>query len=1011
MRKSKSMLISFAVLSLTLAFAAGCGDGNTTGPDDQEETYSITVTGGTADKQSAEEGETVTLTPNAPADGQEFSNWTINGEAITGNTFEMPAEDVTAVAVFEDIEYTITVTGGTADKQTAVKGETVTLTPNTPAAGQEFESWTVNGEEIEGNTFEMPAKNVTATASFGDIDYTIAVTGGTADKTTANMGETVTLTPAAAEQGKEFSHWTVNGEKIEGNTFEMPAANVTAVAVYKDVFTVEVTGGTADKQTAEEGETVTLAATAPAGQELDYWKVNGEKIEGNTFEMPCENVTAVAVFRYIDYTVQVTGGTADKQTAHLGDTVKLTPEADTETKKFSHWEVNGKEIEGDTFEMPAANVTAVAVFAETVRTLATPDNSESKLIYKESGGAAIAFDRAAQSMFIEGVTDHVIIWIYDSPESAEPIGHFIMTANEPYGNGSKGMLTTSDGDFSQEVNGQPANFYIDINGDGYNNFFRLLEHELGYAYGDGITYYFAAQVIAVDDPVKEGDFEITYNDSEISQIGSVGIVKDASAPSELYTVKVDGGVIDGSLAEVTTAYGREITLSAEAQEGKLFAGWFLVLDEEGTLSEQPLSVNLSYNHKVTGAATIKAVFTEDAERIKLVIPDNSASGLLSRAANGAIELDRAAGKTDTMFDEGVDSVIYYIYTSPDADKGDYAGQFRLRVDLNAEASGGAAFVGWIESVDGSVSYNVVRGHINDYYVDGGDAGNFYDLIRQVIGYDYSDGQTYYYAAQMIAAEGTVYEDSDISAIGPAGFAFNAEAGTGRYTVSVTGGLIDGTETSITAGYGVKVTLTADEAEEGMVFAYWALFADDEEGTMLSGSSEYEYTVTGNADIRAVYIEDGETIKLAAPDNTDDRMILFGNGSNGESVGIITYDRQTDGTAFTEGVGAIRFWIYASGDLEKPVTYFDIVYDGGKYWLQNSAGERMTAYALSGEPGNLYTPDGNAHNFIKAAFKAAAGHDWNADGETYRIACQAISSNPALYSDSEIGAMGSEWGSI
>ena len=1006
MRKTNGILISFAALSLTLAFAAGCGDGNTTEPGDQEESYSITVTGGTADKQTAEEGETITLTPNAPAEGQEFANWTVNGETITGNTFEMPAEDVTAVAVFEDIEYTITVTGGTADKQTATKGETITLTPNDPAAGQEFESWTVNGEEIQGNTFEMPAEDVTAVASFGEIDYTITVTGGTADKQTANMGDKITLTPAADPAGKRFDGWMVNGEKIEGNTFDMPAENVTVVAAYLDVYTIIVTGGTADLSGALEGETVTLTpdeSAAPEGQKFDHWTVNDEEIEGNTFKMPAGNVTAVAIYTYIDYTVEVEGGTADKQTAHLGDTVTLSADAETDTRKFSHWEVNGEEIEGNTFNMPAEDVTVVAVFVETVRTLGTPDNSERKLIYKEAGVNAIAFDRAAQSMFIEGVTDRVIIWIYDSPEAADPIGHMVLTANEPYDNGTKGMLTTSDGELSQEVNGQPANFYIDVNGDGYNNFFRLLKHELGYAYSDGNTYYFAAQIIAVDEPVTEGDFEITYNDSAISQVGSAGIVKDASVPSGLYTVKVDGGLIDGSLTEVAAGHGNTIILTAEAQDGKLFAGWFLVLDEEGTLSEEPLSANLTYEYKVTGNVTIKAVFSESAEKIKLAIPDNSKSELISRATGGAVELDRAAGKTDTMFDDGVASVIYYIYTSPDAQKEEYVGQFRLHVDLNADMAGGAAFVGWIESVDGAISYNVVRGDIGNYYVETSETSFFYDLIRQVVGYDYSEGQVYYFAAQAIAAEGSVYEDSDVSSIGPAGFARDESKGNERYTVNVTNGTIDGTETQVTAGYGVKVTLRAAEPEEGMVFAYWALFVDGAESAMLSGSAEYEYTVTGNADIRAVYVEEGETIKLAAPDNSGDQMIKF-------SGATIEYDRQTTGTAFTEGVGAIRFWIYVSTDLENPVAYFDIVYDGGKYWLQNSAGDRMTAYDL-GEAGNLYTYDGNAHNFIKAAFKAAAGHDWNADGETYRIACQAISSNPALYTDSEIGAMGSEWGSI
>ena len=64
------------------------------------------------------------------------------------------------------------------------------------------------------------------------ILYKIMVTGGKADKTEAKVGETVTLTADEPAEGELFDHWTVSGEKIEGNTFEMPAKDVTVKAVY-----------------------------------------------------------------------------------------------------------------------------------------------------------------------------------------------------------------------------------------------------------------------------------------------------------------------------------------------------------------------------------------------------------------------------------------------------------------------------------------------------------------------------------------------------------------------------------------------------------------------------------------------------------------------------------------------------------------------------------------------------------------------------------------------------------
>lgn len=64
--------------------------------------------------------------------------------------------------------------------------------------------------------------------------YTVTVTGGTADLTSAQAGQTITLTASAAPEGKAFDYWTVNGTKIDGNTFEMPAENAVVAAVYKD---------------------------------------------------------------------------------------------------------------------------------------------------------------------------------------------------------------------------------------------------------------------------------------------------------------------------------------------------------------------------------------------------------------------------------------------------------------------------------------------------------------------------------------------------------------------------------------------------------------------------------------------------------------------------------------------------------------------------------------------------------------------------------------------------------
>lgn len=202
-------------------------------------TFAISATGATADKATAAAGETVTLTPDVPA-GKVFDSWTVvpASVVITDNQFTMPAQAVTITANYVDAAaptFAISVTGATANKTTAAEGATVTLTLNAPA-GKVFSSWTVVPASviITNNQFTMPAQAVTITANYVDAPpstFAISVTGGTANKTIAAAGETVTLTPTVPAL-KEFDSWTTvpSSVVITNNQFTMPAQAVTVTA-------------------------------------------------------------------------------------------------------------------------------------------------------------------------------------------------------------------------------------------------------------------------------------------------------------------------------------------------------------------------------------------------------------------------------------------------------------------------------------------------------------------------------------------------------------------------------------------------------------------------------------------------------------------------------------------------------------------------------------------------------------------------------------------------------------
>ena len=118
-------------------------------PESGVSSYNLTVIGGTGEGVFIQ-GASVTITANEPTIGKKFSGWTIEGisgldTTKTSLTFNMPANAVTATANYEDIEYTITVNGGTGGG-TYKKGDEVTVTAE-DKEGKEFVGW----QDASGN--------------------------------------------------------------------------------------------------------------------------------------------------------------------------------------------------------------------------------------------------------------------------------------------------------------------------------------------------------------------------------------------------------------------------------------------------------------------------------------------------------------------------------------------------------------------------------------------------------------------------------------------------------------------------------------------------------------------------------------------------------------------------------------------------------------------------------------------------------------------------------------------
>ena len=179
----------------------------------------------TADLSEATVGTTVTLTVT-PAEDCRLVEVTVNDGAVeltkvddTTYTFVMPNTEVSVNATFEKIPHNVTVNtseNGTvdSDKETATKGETVTLTW-TAAEGYELDKITVTyaeGNEVTVDqglttcTFTMPAYDVTVDATFkkilvvsaditwGSLAYIYTLENGWQNDSNAENAGTVTVT-------------------------------------------------------------------------------------------------------------------------------------------------------------------------------------------------------------------------------------------------------------------------------------------------------------------------------------------------------------------------------------------------------------------------------------------------------------------------------------------------------------------------------------------------------------------------------------------------------------------------------------------------------------------------------------------------------------------------------------------------------------------------------------------------------------------------------------------------
>ena len=186
----------------------------------------------------AHEGTEITLSA-VPTQGYEVGTWIVtdsdgNNVTVTGNTFVMPAKDVTVSANFVLSVYHVTahiapegageVTGAEGDFH---YGEIVTLTA-TAFEGNEFNRWELNS----GNTSNfIPYHSTISFAIYSSVDISATFLGTTFDVTVSVEPEgwgivnlsgespynynTHVNANAVANEGYQFDHWVINDTIVD----------------------------------------------------------------------------------------------------------------------------------------------------------------------------------------------------------------------------------------------------------------------------------------------------------------------------------------------------------------------------------------------------------------------------------------------------------------------------------------------------------------------------------------------------------------------------------------------------------------------------------------------------------------------------------------------------------------------------------------------------------------------------------------------------------------------------
>lgn len=258
--------------------------------------------------QIVNKNDTVSVVNPTSTDYVIFNYWTVNGEQIDLNNYQITSNVKIIANVTLKYDVKFMVDNVEFDSQIVVKDNFATIPANPDKTGYDFKGWTLNGIDIVNPETINITENTTFIAKFEKYHTVTFVYEDTTLSTQSIKNESFAENVSVESTDyKVFNGWTLNGVIVDVSTVKI-TANTTFIADITYYFDVTFTVDDTTFETLKvENNKLALLSTEPTKEHYDFkgWSIDGVNIVDTTTYSINSNTTFIALFEIHKYTVQI----------------------------------------------------------------------------------------------------------------------------------------------------------------------------------------------------------------------------------------------------------------------------------------------------------------------------------------------------------------------------------------------------------------------------------------------------------------------------------------------------------------------------------------------------------------------------------------------------------------------------------------------------------------------------------------------------------------------------------